>query len=417
MERGCSADRALAAERPPLLTESKLDFIPIPAEGVDSCKLDGELLVWRGPILHRLDGIGTLVWECFDGRTTLAGIVRILAEAFHAPESEVHRGVVELCDELHDVGLLEGGHLHLPDPPPHIRMGRPPSVPLDLNVELPYSTQPFRALDHDFAIRSNDFTLVKYFGRSLKSFAVSGDPARWYSVVATSHPDERYRIYLDDEGLFAAPDADGVARYLLWHINFEVITGASPHLLIHAAGATMSGQAVVLPGQMNAGKTTLVAGLVLDGLQFLTDELVAINLGTRLIDPYPRPLNIGFGSWEALSSLRPSDRDEQNPFPELMWHVEPTTIRPDVVAQPSPLRWVIAPRFEEGAPTSLEPVSRPEAAVLLYRHAFNQHRWGGDGVKALVAAVSRTRCARIVSGDLAGAVDAVRQFMEEEGPA
>jgi hypothetical protein len=226
---------------------------------------------------------------------------------------------------------------------------------------------------------------------------------------------ERYRVYLDGDGLVAAPDTDVVARYLLWHVNYEVITTSSDHLLVHAAGATIGGQAVALPGEMNAGKTTLVAGLVLDGFQFLTDELVALNVSTGLIDPYPRPLNIGHGSWEALAPLRPADRDHQDPIPRLVWHVEPTSIRPDAVAQTAALRWVIAPRFEPGAPTRLEPLSRPDAIQLLHRHSFNGQRVGSAGIRALVTAVSAARCARLINSDLASAVTSVRRFVEDPG--
>lgn len=398
------------------MSRSTLDFVPAPAQGVESWKLDGERLLWRGATLHRLDPMGSLVWECFDGQASIADIGRMLADVFAEPEAAVHRDLRELCDELLDTGLLAGGSPESPDPPPFIKMGRTPSAPLQRENDLPYRTGHFRAFDHDFAVRTDDARLAAYFDRSLRSFASAGAPARWYSVVSTAQPDERYRIYLDDEGLLAATDADAVARYLLWHVNYTVITGSSPHLLIHAAGATEDGWAIALPGEMNAGKTTLVAGLVLDGLQFLTDELVALNLATGLIDPYPRPLNIGFGSWEVLAPLRPPDRDTAEPLPELVWHVEPQSIRPDAVAQPAPLAWVVAPRFEKGSPTRLEPMSRPEAAVVLHRNCFNHHRFGSDGVRALVTAVSRARCARMVSGDLGEAVRAVRRFMEENRP-
>src|SRR5207248_10581276 len=177
--------------------------------------------------------------------------------------------------------------------------------------------------------------------------------------------------------------------------------------------ATIGRQAVVLPGDMNAGKTTLVAGLVLDNFGFLTDEVVALSLRTGLIDPYPRPLNIGLGSWEVLSSLRPSDRDEEDPLPELLWHVDPTSIRPDAVAGAASLRWVVAPRYERGSATEMQLLSRSDAVQLLHRQVFNGHQVGGSGIRALVSAVSRARCARLVIGDLGSAVAAVRRFLDD----
>jgi len=396
------------------VSEPTLDFCPAPASDVESCELDGARLVWRGPILHRLDCVGGLVWQCFDGKTTIGDICRILAEEFTATEAEVQRDVAALCAELLDEGLLAGGSSTMPEPPPLIRMGWPPSVPLDPGQHVAFATGRFVALTHDFGIRTDDARLATYFDRSLRAFAATGSPAHWYSVLSGPGNGERYRIYLDDEGILAAHDADLVARYLLWHINYEVIKTSPNHMLIHAAGATIGRQAVVLPGDMNAGKTTLVAGLVLDGFDFLTDEIVALNLETGLIDPYPRPLNVGSSSWEVLPSLRPPDRDNKDPIPELLWHVDPTSIRSDAVAPATPLRWVVAPRYESGSTTQLQPLSRPDAVQLLHRQAFNRHQVGNSGIRTLVRAVAPARCARLIIGDLASGVASVRRFVEDD---
>ncbi len=221
---------------------------------------------------------------------------------------------------------------------------------------------------------------------------------------------ESYLLYFDGEGLLETPDTDRVARYMLWHVNYEVITTTSTHFLVHGAAVTIGREAVVFPGEMNAGKTTLAAGLVLDGFGFLTDETVALNLSTGMIDPYPRPLNIGRGSWGVLASLRPADCDEEDPIARVAWHVDPGTIRPGAVASSATLRWVVAPRFEQGGPTRLDPISRAEAAMLLYRNAFNRHRLGSAGIRALVDAMRHADCARLPNGDLADAVASVRRF-------
>lgn len=64
----------------------------------------------------------------------------------------------------------------------------------------------------------------------------------------------------------------------------------------------------------------------------------------------------------------------------------------------------------------LEPLSRPEAVELLHRNAFNPVIAGSEGVRALIDAVSAARCARLVSGDLASGVAAVRHFIEHPEP-
>jgi len=398
------------------VSELTLSFVPTPAPGVETCELDGQLLVWRGARLHRLDRIGSLVWACFDGQTSVGDLGRMLAEGFDASEADVRRDVAALCRTLFDEGLLEGGEPPAPSVYPALQLGTPPSGRLDPGVDLPYRSGGLRALHYEFGVRTNDPRLAAYFDRILRSFAVPGTPSHWYSIVSDPEAGhERYRIYLDDEGLFTAPDPDTVVGYVPWHRNITLIMTTSTHLLVHGAAATL-GKAVVLPGEMNAGKTTLVAGLTLDGLGFLTDEMVALNLSTGLVDPYPRPLNIGHGSWNALAGLRPADRDDNDPLPHLLWHVDPSSIRPDAVAPPASIGWVVAPRYEPGAPTRCEALSRLEAVELLHRNAFNRDAVGSAGIRALVAAVRVARCARLVSGDLASAVAAIRRFLEGSEP-
>jgi hypothetical protein len=407
------ADRLHGLEGGPPVTSLSGGFIPAPAPGVESCELDGERLVWRGASLHRLDAVGAAVWECFDGDTPVTEIARTLAEVFRAAEETVRRDVSALCTALFDEGLLDGADPKSPYLIPPLRPGHPPSRALSDSIDLPHVSGRFLAVHYDFGIRTNDARLASYFDRSLRSFAAGGTPSRWYSVVVDSRStEERYRIYLDDEGLLAAPDAEVVARYVVWHVNHALIRASSDHVLVHAAGATSGGRALALPGEMNAGKTTLVAGLVMAGFGFLTDEIVALNMDTGLIDPYPRPLNIGSGSWEVLAELRPADRDEAEPIPRDMWHVDPSTIRPDAVAESAPLGFVMAPRFEKGTITRLEPLSRPEAVELLHRNTFNRHRLGSAGIRALISAVRQAQCSRLISGDLASAVATVRRFVE-----
>lgn len=63
-------------------------------------------------------------------------------------------------------------------------------------------------------------------------------------------------------------------------------------LLMHAAGVSKEGTAVVLPAYGGTGKTTLSIGLLAQGYRFLGDDLLLVDSATLEVHPYPRPLHI-----------------------------------------------------------------------------------------------------------------------------
>ena len=90
----------------------------------------------------------------------------------------------------------------------------------------------------------------------------------------------------------AGIDPSVAAATVMWHLN-TIATRTSPHLILHAAAvAAPGGGVVVLAGASGAGKSTLAAACLAAGLQYLTDELVAIDLEAGLIVPYPKPLSL-----------------------------------------------------------------------------------------------------------------------------
>jgi hypothetical protein len=78
-----------------------------------------------------------------------------------------------------------------------------------------------------------------------------------------------------------------------------------------------------------------------------------------------------------------------------------------VVASAEPA-WIVAPSYRPGQATSMEPLPRAEALAILVDEAFNLGRFGVEGFRALAAVVDRCQCWRLTTGDLAGAVEAVR---------
>ena len=395
--------------------------VAAPAVGLATAELGGERLLWRDGHLRCLDPVASVIWPHLDGQATLEEIASAAAAAFGERVEPVARDLSQLFDALWTDGYisLDGeakpeAELAAPADRPIVRFGTepPPLRRSDLD-EVPwvFESRRYRALQHDFAVRTTDPWVAAYLERRLAVLGAPGEPEQVYSVVATrDQGGDRYETYLDGEGLLSTPSLDLAMRHLLWHINQAVLRGDLDHLLVHASAAvTDDGSAIVLPGNMNAGKSTTVAALVRRGFAYLTDEMAAIDPATGRIDPYPRPVNLGRGSWTLLPELQPTDWSPEQPCPADLWHVDPRSM--GRLGQPCAVGHIVAPQFEEGAAPTLVPISPAEGAELLYHHAFNAKGLGRRGFSAVVAAATRSSCARLVSGELEGSVTLIRRFV------
>ncbi|HYF47686.1 MAG TPA: hypothetical protein VD926_15830 [Acidimicrobiales bacterium] len=289
-------------------------------------------------------------------------------------------------------------------------------APLDA-IEWAYTTHRFRALDHDFAVRTMDGKLGRYLDRVLCSLYVPGFPAQLYSIAELGGSAlDRYALSWGEQRIEVAGSPGQVVATLLWHVNREAVEQSGRHLLLHAAAAEWQGKALLLPGPMEAGKTTLVARLVQRGMRYLTDEVAAVHLASGLVVPFPKPLTVDEGSWGALADLEPVTDPADAPYLGPQWHVDPSSIRPNAVAPPAPPGFVVFPRYQAGASTELSPLRRAEALVGLCQSSFNLARHGAAGLHALGAVVAGSDCHRLTVGELEPACELVLGLMGSPRP-
>lgn len=278
----------------------------------------------------------------------------------------------------------------------------------------------FDALGYRFRIRSTEAGIGRYLeqayagclaadGHSVSERAGAGSHGTvWYSVVHGLPGPRTHAVYVDDERGVDAHDPAYVLSYLTWHINQQVIRrGSEEHVLVHASGAVTDGVGVMFPAGQEAGKTTLVAGLVRAGYSYLTDEALAVDIDTLELLPYAKPLSIDQGSWSVLANLRPDVEPTTFAYLATQWQVPVQHVRPGAVAGPTGCRVIVFPSYVPDAPTTLEPIGRAEALATLLQHCFRFHERGARNFEVLARVVAQCHCFRLTSGDLAQACDAV----------
>jgi hypothetical protein len=208
-------------------------------------------------------------------------------------------------------------------------------------------------------------------------------------------------LHVDGEQVDHAPEPEELLDDLVRYVDLHTSRDA-PQLLMHGGAVELDGVAVVLPGSSGAGKSTLTAGLVSAGFRYLSDEIVAVARDTRRLEPYPRPLMLRAPSAGLLPEARRVGVRIGEGTTAERWLVPPAAL--GAVGQPCAIACIAFPRFESGAPTRLEPISRAEALYELCGQTLQFDRDSRAALDLLETIVRDADCYRLVMGDLDSAV-------------
>lgn len=233
---------------------------------------------------------------------------------------------------------------------------------------------PFAALDHRFEVDVPTTSLADELARVLSDLESSAesDPTGCGRYVV--HPGSKgLELTFDDEVIDSGPTEANVLAMLLWDVNRRAVEASVGRALVFHAGAVeVDGQALVLPAEMEAGKTTLVTGLVRAGCGYLSDELACIPDPGTHVRPYPKSLSLDPGSWHLFPELAPS-ASSLAASPN-QWLVTADTIRPGASrCEPHPLGRVVLPIHRSGATTSIARLRPVDALRALASCAFRFH--------------------------------------------
>jgi hypothetical protein len=282
---------------------------------------------------------------------------------------------------------------------------------------------PYQALAHCFRMESELPGVSAYVDRVLGRFRISEASAdRWsaltnrapvaYEIFETTEVDPaRFRLHADGVWLLGSGALHHVVDHLFWHVNSEAFARTEDLVLIHA-GVVIdhAGRAVVLPARSGAGKTTLVAGLVIDGYGYFSDEAAAIDPTTGAIHAFPKALTVKQGN--PILALAPHGGAADTMAGE-QWHADPDELRPGAaVPGPRELGTIVFPEYAPGSPSLVTALTRAEGCGGLLRNVTNPGQHGAGALAPLAALASRAPAWRLRYPDLETAVRLVRQVLE-----
>lgn len=216
----------------------------------------------------------------------------------------------------------------------------------------------------------------------------------------------------DDHRIGNPRDQVGAFALLVWAINRLVLEDSSRQVhLLHAGGAVRSdGTAVLLPAPSGSGKSTLTLALLERGLDYLSDEAVALDDDGRL-HGYPKPVSIDDGAFPLFARWRPPRAAAR--ILGAQWQVPASSVTG--VAAEGQLRLVIFPCFQPGTRTHLELLSPGAATIEAAACSFADPSRGhvtAEQVRRLAATVGRTPTYRLVMSEPEAACELVLRQLD-----
>jgi hypothetical protein len=169
----------------------------------------------------------------------------------------------------------------------------------------------------------------------------------------------------------------------LWAIHDLVPRTVQEFVVLHAGAASRDGQAVLVPARMERGKSSLILALLLNGFDYLSDELGALDPVTARALPFPKHITLEQDSLRFFPGLanRLADRNG------LSAQLSQRYVRPEDVGANTgaavPVRWLVFPTLDWNGAPRLSLIPRAEAVEQMAANCFNLYRHRDRGVLLL----------------------------------
>lgn len=283
------------------------------------------------------------------------------------------------------------------------------------------TSAPYLIGDVSVTLRSDLAVTFEQFGELYRGYprgtASMQPPIRMHVLRARTAAlkRDRYVVIGNDEAIGKERRRDEVLPFLEWGINYRVISTYSNFLQLHAASMVRDGRGVILAGTSGCGKSTLAAGMLVRGWQYLSDEFALIDRRTLRLHPFPKAICIKSGSFGVVQRLGltfAGRRFYVKGIKGTVGYVNPFDVAVDPIASPSPVRFVVFPKYAEGMRTRLYPISRARAAFMLSGSTLNRHAFDDLGLTMLTAVVRDVECYVLESGALRASCDLIDSLVE-----
>lgn len=229
----------------------------------------------------------------------------------------------------------------------------------------------------------------------------------------------RRKVRFSVDGVVPHEDmpADHALAVLEWGINLVVALRFQRYLMLHAAALERHGYGMLLPGAPGFGKSTLCAGLALNGWRLLSDEFGLLRPHIPDLIPIPRPIALKNESIDVIRSFSDSavlGPDIRNTRKGTVAHLKPPQNAIDDAHQFAPVKWIVFPRWEANAACVLSELPKSYSFMQLASNSFNYELLGEDSFKTVRNVIETADCFELTYSSLPDAISTLEAHTEHD---
>ncbi|MEM7358857.1 MAG: hypothetical protein AAF431_07165 [Pseudomonadota bacterium] len=181
---------------------------------------------------------------------------------------------------------------------------------------------------------------------------------------------------------------------LIYHLTdrivFHIADSVSVKHCLHAASVCLGENALMIPANSGAGKSSFTTWLVANGFDYISDELILID-DEQKVDGLARPIQIKANGIEAIQHLLKSP-DEI--YLGKLANAIPVSSLGGAASELSEhnLKLIIFPQYKKGTEFSFNKLSSAEAGMRLMANHVNARNLEGHGFQAMMKTIRETQC-------------------------
>lgn len=242
------------------------------------------------------------------------------------------------------------------------------------------------------------------------SIVNTASPAAY--VIIEEAPHGRFSVAAKGDTPVSGLTRGDLPTFVMEIVLRGLVNGLTTAVALHAGAVAHNGKAALIAGPTGTGKSSLVAWLIGNGFDYLSDEIALLFADETTILGLPRALVLKPGSIEEVLALPTYQGAGLVPAGE---HV---MVRPRLTAPPETRSHVcgliIFPHYEAGSRLRVESISPAQAALRLVGTNLNARNLADGGFRALTGFARQVPAVTVRYGgfdQLQGTVDALARLL------